>query len=1057
MSGLHRRPSRRTLLPTAAAAVAALLGSALVSATVPTVTASAAETVPHHATLVPQLPRTDQPVIPNGQIWDMDVIGTRIFVAGTFTTIQNVGGPLVSQPSLAAYDYTTGKIDMSFRPTFDGAVNAVEASPDGKSLYVVGKFNTIDGVTEHKIARLDPATGTPVAGFTATANAQATAIAVSTSWLYVGGQFKTVNGSSEGGLVALNPTTGAVDPAFNLPLAGGLGVGGLLTVQQLRLTHDGTKLLVIHTGRTVGGLSRTGVAIVGTATKSVLPWHSTVWDDNLVRTGGIQRIYSGDVSPDDSYFVVTAGSGGDFPPTSDTAMAFPVNGGEGVQPLWVSRHFDSVYSVAITEKAVYLGGHFSWQPSPTAPDPYPGLQNVGYGTGQGLSGYGLGDEVVKVFHLGAVDPRTGKSLGGWDPESNSFTGDKAMLATPAGLFVGGDGLLKGGQKVGRVAFFDLSQLPAATPDDTTVDSPIEGRIEPAGQPFTISGTAVAPSGVKKVQVEIQDRTTRKYLQPDLATFGTDKPIVATLADPGATATTWTVTLPTGLPGDPYQYLAKAFGQDGTSDPNKAVRKMEAFNFGDLTPTTAIVSPPAGTVTTLDFVITGTAKDDHGIIGMQYWFRDDSNNYLQSDGTVSPTFNSFSGQPDVLDVANATWSYEVVLPHQGKWRMGASSVDDAGQGDLRGTVRDWTVTSSGIAPVVTITSPVAMVPPGNPVAYVTTPGTHVTFSGTSTDAAGLTSVQVFLRNNTTHESLATDGSWGVNNVAGYFRVSPLNLNATSYAWTWTSPALTPGLYDFRVRASDTLGQTTATASRGAVTVTAQVPGDAFPDTALSFTGTNNTLQVLHLDLSGTATDDHGVSAVRVAVFESDSRKYLQADGTLGSGYALLPATLGTPGGTSTTFALSKDLPSQGNYNVTAYAVDTSGQMDVSSIGATAQYLVYPGDQPPTLDPNLGSPVDGSTVTGSHVVVSGRAIDDIAMAAVRITITNSVGNTMTSTGVFAPGTNFVSAVLTSPGSPGSNYAYTSPTIPPGVYTISVVAVDNHGFVQLVPRVVTVTVTP
>ncbi|MFI5100854.1 MAG: hypothetical protein ACHQE5_10140, partial [Actinomycetes bacterium] len=507
----------------------------------------------------------------------------------------------------------------------------------------------------------------------------------------------------------------------------------------------------------------------------------------------------------------------------------------------------------------------------------------------------------------------------------------------------------------------------------------------------------------------------------------------------------------------YQYLAKAFGQDGTSDPNKAVRKMEAFNFGDLTPTTAIVSPPAGTVTTLDFVITGTAKDDHGIIGMQYWFRDDSNNYLQADGSVSPTFNTFSGQPDVLDAANATWSYEVVLPHQGKWRMGASSIDDAGQGDLRGTVRDWTVTSSGVAPVVTVTAPVAMVPPGNPVSYVTKPGTHVTFTGTSTDAAGLTSVQVFLRNNTTHESLATDGSWGVNNVAGYFRVSPLNLNATSYAWTWTSPALTPGLYDFRVRASDTLGQTTASASRGALTVTAQVPGDAFPDTALSFTGIDNTLQVLHLDLSGTATDDHGVSGVRVAVFESDSRKYLQADGTLGSGYALLPATLGTPGGTSTTFTLSKDLPSQGNYTVTAFAVDTSGQMDVSSTGATAQYLVYPGDQPPTLDPNLGSPVNGSTVTGSHVVVSGRAIDDIAMAAVRITITNSVGNTMSSTGVFAPGTTFVSAVLTSPGSPGSNFAYTSPTIPPGVYTIAVAAVDNHGFVQLVPRVVTVTVTP
>jgi hypothetical protein len=608
-----------------------------------------------------------------------------------------------------------------------------------------------------------------------------------------------------------------------------------------------------------------------------------------------------------------------------------------------------------------------------------------------------------------------------------------------------------------VAFFDLKQLPPATPDDTTVDSPIEGRIVPAGQPFTISGTAVAPSGVQKVQLEIQDRTTRKYLPADLTAFGTDHPIQATLADPGATTTSWTITLPSGLPGDPYMYLAKAFGVDGTSDPNKAVRKMEAFNFGDLTPTTAIVSPPAGPVTSLDFVITGTAKDDHGIVGMQYWFRDSDNNYLQADGTVGPAFNTFGGQPDVLDVANATWSYEVVLPHDGKWRMGASSVDDAGQGDLRGTVRDWTVTASGIAPVVTVTAPVAMVPPGSPVAYVTTPGTHLTFTGTASDAAGLTAVQVFLRNNTTHEALATDGSWSADNVAGFFRVSPLNLNTPTYSWTYTSPALTPGVYDFRVRASDTLGQTTATANRGAVTVTAQVPGDAFPDTALSFTGVSNTLQVLHLDLNGTASDDHGVSAVRLTIFERDSNKYLQPDGTLGTGFAMVPAALGSPGAKSTTFSLSQDLPTQGNYNVTAYAVDSSGQMDVNSTGATAQYLVYPGDQPPTLDPNLGSPVNGAILTGSHIVVTGRAVDDIAMAGVRITVTNSGGLTLTSSGVFAAGANFVTAVLTSPGSPGSNFAYTSPTIPPGAYTISIVAVDNHGFVQVAPRVVTVTVTP
>ncbi|HCB07437.1 MAG TPA: hypothetical protein DEQ43_24835, partial [Nocardioides bacterium] len=67
---------------------------------------------------------------------------------------------------------------------------------------------------------------------------------------------------------------------------------------------------------------------------------------------------------------------------------------DDVSELWISRHFDSIYSLAITENAVYVGGHFQFIESPqscTTEPCYPGLENVGYGTGQGLAGYGLGD------------------------------------------------------------------------------------------------------------------------------------------------------------------------------------------------------------------------------------------------------------------------------------------------------------------------------------------------------------------------------------------------------------------------------------------------------------------------------------------------------------------------------------------------------------------------------------------------------------------------------------------------------------------------------------------
>ena len=121
---------------------------------------------------------------------------------------------------------------------------------------------------------------------------------------------------------------------------------------------------------------------------------------------------------------------GDRPPIGDTVIAFPIAGGDDVKPRWISRHHDSVYSLAISEKAVYVGGHFGWQESPTSPDPWPGLEDVGYGTGQGLSGYALGDAVVNREHVGALNPVDGRALE-WNPGSITFEGNKAMEVTDA--------------------------------------------------------------------------------------------------------------------------------------------------------------------------------------------------------------------------------------------------------------------------------------------------------------------------------------------------------------------------------------------------------------------------------------------------------------------------------------------------------------------------------------------------------------------------------------------------------------------------------------------------
>ncbi len=361
--------------------------------------------------------------------------------------------------------------------------------------------------------------------------------------------------------------------------------------------------------------------------------------------------------------MVTSGSGGDRPPINDTAVAFPVAGNDNVQPLWVSRHFDSVYSVAITERAVYVGGHFGFEESPTAPDPWPGLDNVGYGTGQGLAGYGLGDAVVRRDHIGALNPADGKALE-WNPGSNSFEGNKAMEATARGLFVGGDGMYQGGKNTGRVAFYDFNTAPAATAVDTTIDTPIEGRVVRPASSSPSTGRRTATGGQSGGSRSRSRTATPSSTSRTTSSAGAAPTTsYASLATPNAASTAW--SLPVTITGNrELQVMAKTFAVNGASDATKAIKKFESFSIDDQTPTTGISGPGGSVLTSTTFIATGTANDDKGVNALTYWFRDDNNQYLQEDGSVSSNFNTFRGTPDVVGATSATWQYEVTLPHEG---------------------------------------------------------------------------------------------------------------------------------------------------------------------------------------------------------------------------------------------------------------------------------------------------------------------------------------------------------------------------------------------------------
>ena len=80
----------------------------------------------------------------------------------------------------------------------------------------------------------------------------------------------------------------------------------------------------------------------------------------------------------------------------------------------------------------------------------------------------------------------------------------------------------------------------------------------------------------------------------------------------------------------------------------------------------------------------------------------------------------------------------------------------------------------------------------------------------------------------------------------------------------------------------------------------------------------------VEVSGTATDNVGVTVVRLALQNRDTGEWLQDDGTFG-GFDFVNATVASPGATATGWSLSVDLQ-PGTYRVTAVAVDGAANSD-----------------------------------------------------------------------------------------------------------------------------------
>ncbi|NNC81849.1 MAG: hypothetical protein HKN94_17035 [Acidimicrobiales bacterium] len=513
----------------------------------------------NHGTLVGEVPRLDLPVVLDGNVRAHAQVGSRIFVGGDFQQIELPDGTVVTQPYIFAYHIDTGAFDTSFRPVLDKVVRSLDASPDESALYVGGRFTQWDGNFRGRIAKLDPL-GNLDPTFKPSVSARVQSIAARNDKVFLGGSFTTVDGLPRLGLAAVDATTGAVDTGFVMDITG--STAGSDLARAVVLTSDGSTLFALHHGGWVNQTPRQALLKVDVSgPTSVMSGWQVNWDDQGNRDCR-NKLRDMAISPDDT-FIVVGGQGADNPPNCDSVLRYPVAGDTVVTYDWSARMYSSVLSLAVSDVAVYVGGHFC--AAPKLPTPPGGVSSTWPGTANACDINDPSwpwnpsnlDPEHAVFRkqLAALNPADAQALN-WDPGANAFTGILDLTVIDRGLLLGSDRDRINSFNVGRSGFIDLGGGTDTTPPTVSVTSPADGSFPTAVT--SLVGSILDNAAPASVDVQLQDTTSGQWLQTD-GTFGaTPANLPNTTVPNGLGSLEWTVTTPT-LPG--ASYLVQVTGTD----------------------------------------------------------------------------------------------------------------------------------------------------------------------------------------------------------------------------------------------------------------------------------------------------------------------------------------------------------------------------------------------------------------------------------------------------------------------------------------------------------------
>ncbi len=280
----------------------------------------------------------------NGVVYAQTVVNNIVYAGGSFSRARPAGAAAGTQEvvrnNFVAYNVTTG-VMTSFAPSFNGTVETITPSPDGSTLFVVGRFTNVNGVTRNRVAAFTIATGA-LTGFNPNVNSTVLGAAATATTLYIGGNFTSVNGVTRQGGAAITIATNTVT-GYAPVQAGGV-------TRRVLVAPDGSSVIVGGNFTSMNGSSNPGygLARLNPATGGNLPLPV----NTLIRNAGTNSaIYdlAGNASGFYGVGYVFSQQGGNLEGTFKADW----NGNF----TWVEDCHGDHYSVFPSGNEVYTAGH----------------------------------------------------------------------------------------------------------------------------------------------------------------------------------------------------------------------------------------------------------------------------------------------------------------------------------------------------------------------------------------------------------------------------------------------------------------------------------------------------------------------------------------------------------------------------------------------------------------------------------------------------------------------------------------------------------------------------